>query len=254
MKKVRIIEIDDNNNSNVFKNVDFEAVSVTTQKGDEALQDALFEQIANDYSIVLDSGGGNDSKKVLGFIHDSGEADNFTYIIPMNNSRAQIQNAKDTFQLINRPEQCIFVLNQVHNMENFENEFLFFFGNKDLGIQPAFKDKVKYLTLGYTPAFELAAMHQQTITQLASLAQTLEGQDLKTLFFEQSGGDKNKYLALFAKYRQSQLAHKYCLDTLPQFAQALKEAKNVCIANTKGGVGKSTIAWQIISHILENQE
>jgi hypothetical protein len=254
MKKVRIIEIDDNNNSNIFKNVNFEAVSVTTSKGDEALQDALFEQIASDCSLVLDSGGGNDSRKVLKLISDSGESDNFTYLIPMNNSRAQIQNAKDTYELINNPSKCIFILNQVHNLENVEKEFMFFFGNKDLGISPAFKEKVKYLTVGYTPAFELAAMHQQTITQLAVLAENLQGQDLKTLLYEQSGGDKQKYLSLFSKYRQSQMANDYLKTVLPQFVDALKDTTNVCLANTKGGVGKSTISWQIVSYILENQE
>lgn len=254
MKKVRIIEIDDNNNSNIFKNANFEAVSVTTSKGDEVLQDALFEQIASDCSIILDSGGGNDSRKVLKLLADSGESDNFTYLIPMNNSRAQIQNAKDTYELINKPDRCIFILNQVHKLDQVEKEFLFFFGDKNLGIAPAFKQKVNYVVIGYSPAFELAALHGQTISQLATIAEKLEGQEVKTLFFEQSGGDKQKYMNLFSKYRQSQLAYEYLKTALPPLAEVLKNSQNVCLANTKGGVGKSTISWQLVSYILENQK
>ena len=49
---VRIIEIDDNNEtSKIFKNIDFEAVSVTTKNGDEAIEGL------NNGNYLVDLGG-----------------------------------------------------------------------------------------------------------------------------------------------------------------------------------------------------
>lgn len=254
MKEVRIIEIDDNNNSNIFKDVDFEAVSVTTKEGDEALQDALFEQMAADCSICLDSGGGNDARKVLKMLEDMNEADNFSYIIPVGNSRAQVQNAKDTYDLIARPEQCIFILNQVHDIRNLKQEFLFFFGSKDLGIEPLLDiNKIKYLPLEYTPSFELAAMNEKTIFELAQIAYDLKDENIRELFFKKSNGDKNEFNRLYSQYKQSLKAYEYLTTNYHQLENALKESKNVCLASTKGGVGKSTIAWHLITQVLKGE-
>lgn len=254
MKKVRIIEIDDNNNSNIFEDVEFEAVSVTTQDSDEAFQDALFDQIADDYNIVLDAGGGNDAKKVLMMLEKANEADNFTYLIPVGNSRAQAQNAKDTFDLIDRPEQCVFVLNQVHDLKKVEKEFLFFFGDDKLGVKPAFENEVEYIALGFSPAFELAAAVGKTIGNLAEVADKLQGQNIRELFYAQSDGNKDEFKKLYAQYGQSQMAHEYLEHNFPALVEKLKGVKNVCVVSSKGGVGKSTISWHLITKILQESE
>ncbi len=253
MKNVKIIEIDDNNNSNCFKDVNFKAVSVSTNEGDEALQDALFEQMSSDCSIVLDSGGGNDARKVLKMLEDNNESDNFTFIIPLGNSRTQVQNAKDTFDLINRKDQCIFILNQVHDLKNVEKEFMFFFGNDVLGIDSLFNiNEIKYLALEYTPCFELAALGDKTIFELASIAKNLKSKNIRQLFFEKSDGDKNEFKRLYSQYKQSLMAAEFIDENYPPLLEILKGASNVALASTKGGVGKSTIGWHLITRVLQD--
>lgn len=254
MKNVKIIEIDDNNNSNIFENVGFEAVSVTTKQGDEALQDALFEQMTDDTSIILDSGGGNDARKVIKMLEDMGESDNFHYLIPVGNSRAQAQNAKDTYDLIGKPDKCIFILNQVHDLEDVQTEFLFFFGNDELGIKPIFTKKVEWLALGYSPAFELAAGVGKTIANLAAIAENLKNENIRKLFYEQSGGDKAEFKRMYSQYKQSLIANEYLSINLPELLKKLKGAQNICLASTKGGVGKSTIGWHLMPLIFNDDE
>uniref|UniRef100_UPI0040474472 hypothetical protein n=1 Tax=Aliarcobacter sp. TaxID=2321116 RepID=UPI0040474472 len=253
MKNVRLIEIDDNNNSNIFDDVNFEMVSVTTKEGDTVFEDALFAQMAEGVHIVLDAGGGNDAKSVISMLHEKNEIDNFIFIIPIGNSRAQIHNAKDTFELINSPSNCIFVLNQVHDIEDLKNEFLFFFGNSELNIEPAFDiKKIRYAAIKYSPVFELAAMRGKTISQLSEMAKKLEGMDIKSLFFEQSKGDKELFKSLYSQYKQSVMAKKYLEELMPSLEKEFKDIKNICVAQTKGGVGKSTLSSHIFSYILEN--
>lgn len=254
MKNVKIIEIDDNNNSNIFENVCFEAVSVTTKQGDEALQDALFAQMTDDTSIILDSGGGNDARKVIKMLEDMGESDNFHYLIPVGNSRAQAQNAKDTYDLIGKPDKCIFILNQVHDLEDVQTEFLFFFGNEQLGLKPVLKNKIEWVALGYSPAFELAASIGKTISDLARVSRSLKGENIRELFFKRSDGDKEAFKNMYSQYKQSQIADEYLEENLPQLLEKLKGVKNICLANTKGGVGKSTIGWHLMPLIFNDNE
>lgn len=253
MNKVKLIEIDDNNNSNIFEDVSFEMVSVTTREGDEVLEDALFEQMADDVKICLDAGGGNDCRTVLKTLKNKNEIDNFYYVIPIGNSRAQIQNAKDTYDLIDCPDNCVFILNQVHDLEDIKKEFLFFFGNEKLNIESAFDlEKVKYLTIPYSPVFELAAMHGKTVSQLAEMARKLDGIDIKSLFYEESNGDKTEFKRLYSQHKQSKMAEDYLDDLLPKLEKEFENVKNICIAQTKGGVGKSTLSAHLFTHILEN--
>jgi MinD-like ATPase involved in chromosome partitioning or flagellar assembly len=245
---VKIIEIDDNNNSNVFNDTSFESVSVTTKHGKDTFRKAIFEQMVDESNyIIIDAGGGNDSKMVLETLAKEGSSDDFLYVIPVTNSLSQAKNAIDTFSLINKPEQTLFVLNQVH--ESAEEEFLFWFGNDELGIESVEEQlgqKVNFVILKRSPIFELAASNGFTIEQLAEIARAIETKDTNKLFFEQSNGDMQTWQKLKNQYEQSQMADEYLIENLDALKQAVSGFRNVAVVSTKGGVGKSTLSWHLL--------
>jgi hypothetical protein len=247
---VKIIEIDGNNNSNVFKNsTTINAVSVTLKNGEEAFADAIYDQMQNNTKIIIDFGGGDDSRRGINIIQNFDVS--FTYIIPLNNSLAQIKNALDTYNLIRDKSKVIFALNQINNFKDIKKEWCFWFGNKELGLESAY-DKLLNPTTIYipkTPLFEISALSGYTITELANFARGIE--NATKLFFNQAKGDKEIFLKLASKHSRAQAAIKYVDSILIMLKEVLQDANNVAVISTKGGVGKSTIAWHLLPAAME---
>jgi cellulose biosynthesis protein BcsQ len=66
----RLLEIDDNNQTSLIFNdsevLKKRVISVDTKSGEDAFSDALFAITQNsDVDVIIDAGGGNDSKKVI---------------------------------------------------------------------------------------------------------------------------------------------------------------------------------------------
>ncbi len=250
----KIIEIDDNNNSNVFHNSKLvnNAVSVNLRKGEEAFTDAIFEQMDSGAKIILDFGGGNDGKKGLKIIENFDV--NFTYVIPVGNSLAQAQNAVDTYNLIKNKDRVIFALNQINDIKNLKNEWVFWFGSKELGLS-SIAEKLgnpSTIFIPRSPLFEIAALIGLTISELADFARDIENPT--KLFFEQSKGDKEIFKKLMSKHSQAKAAIRYTDSILPILKDSLQNVKNVAVISTKGGVGKSTIAWHLLPAVLREEE
>lgn len=249
MKKIKLIEIDDNNKSTViFNNTElFEAISVSTKEGEDAFTEASFEQMANDNHInIFDFGGGNDSRKGLEMLANFG-GDDFLYIIPVMNSLAGSKNAIDTFQLINKSKQTLFILNNVQNKDEKEKEFLFWFGSAELDI-PSIHEalgKPNFEIVEYSPILEISAMKGITVSELASFSHNFSG-DAKTEIFKLSEGNKDKFKEIMSKYKQSLLAERFVNSNIPQIAKFVKKYKNIAVCSTKGGVGKTTLSAHIL--------
>ena len=63
MKNVKILEIDNNNDSNVFHNSEVvDSTSVKVEGAEEAFSDMMFELMADEIKLCCDLGGGDDSK------------------------------------------------------------------------------------------------------------------------------------------------------------------------------------------------
>lgn len=242
----KIVEIDDNNNSNVFKELGVESVSVTTDKSDEAFGEAMLEQCRGDIDrLIVDAGGGNDTKKVLNSISDM--KDEFLFIIPIGKSMSQLKNAIDTYELINLPDNTVFCLNNVSDISKVEDEFLFWYGSKELGIKKSKYIDAPTLLLEYTPFFEIAASKGLTISQLAELYQLFGNNPYKAII--EATDEKEEQSRLMEQWRMAKFAHNYLENNLEQFKNLTDNFDKICVCNTKGGVGKSTISWQILTAI-----
>ncbi|ABB44902.1 hypothetical protein Suden_1625 [Sulfurimonas denitrificans DSM 1251] len=248
--KTIILEIDDNNNSNVFhKSQVIESKSVVISDGEEAFGEMLFEQMSTGSNLIVDLGGGNDSKKGLEIIKKADRGD-WTYIVPVGNSLSSAKNAKDTFELIGRPENTVFALNQVYDMSTIRKDWMFWFGNKALGISSLFEElnNPKTIMIPLNPFFEIAATAGYTVGEFAQICEPfLEMPDIREVMFEKSGRDKNKYLKLWGQYCQSVEAKNTLDKFMPQIADTLGQPSNIAVCSTKGGVGKSTLSHHVLS-------
>lgn len=260
MKNVRIIEIDDNNNtSKSYKNnTSFEMLSVDTSQADEAFQDAILKgfELEKSLNLIIDAGGGNDSKLVLNTISENELSDEMLFIIPVMNSMSSASNAIETFQLINKPENTILVLNN-YMTQDVKKEFLFFFGSKDYGIDSLYEALAEpnIVAIPNTPLFEIAALNGMTISQMAQISKDISAQDVpyRELFYKESGGDEAEFKRLDNQYKQSKKARLYIEQNLPALAEAVESSgKNkICVVSTKGGAGKSTLSFNLLPLCFE---
>ncbi|PHO10635.1 MULTISPECIES: hypothetical protein [Malaciobacter] len=148
-KKIKYIEIDDeNNDSRSFTRTE---IVEKQMLGTNKLSD-LDELILMDdnHEIIVDVGGNKTSSLVLEEIKKVGSFGNIKWIIPLGDGELDGKNAIATMKKIKKiesnPEQnMIFALNRAISMEPdyIEEQFINFFGHKYLGTNSALYDFVK---------------------------------------------------------------------------------------------------------------
>ena len=145
-KKVKLIEVDDNNVTDSYTSSIFNAQSFKVDEGiDKSLQ-ALFD-VLNDESVVIDAGGGNDTNKVLDAITSMGIDDRTMFFIPILKNKSGMKNLLDTYNRIREKSNArvVVILNQTTSSDEkmIKAEFPYFFGSKELNIKGAYKDIFK---------------------------------------------------------------------------------------------------------------
>lgn len=177
---IDFIEIDDNNdNTSVYTltKVLNTMQSIKLKDGVEVLQDVVFDlmQDREHHYVIIDAGGGNDTTEVVSMIKELeiGELAELTFLVPFMSSKAQVQNIKDMVDSkLFGDERVIYVLNGIKNMLDVENEFLFWFGNEDLGIPSLYEElgEPKCLNIPYSNLFDIATIGGETIYDYAENA------------------------------------------------------------------------------------
>jgi len=214
-----ILEIDDNNRSNIFRDSEYinRFESIKLKECESKLEEITFDLLENndEEALVIDCGGGNDTRQILDQIQDlnlSGIAD-VTYIIPVMNSLIQAQNAIDMARILHG-DKIVFALNGVYDILNLTQDWLFWFGSETLGLESFYEklDKPKTIIVPHSPIFELAAIHRQTISDFASLARKYSISEYQKNLFDMHKGDKSTYLKKLKEYRQRKMA-KDVLDS-----------------------------------------
>ena len=210
-RNFKLIEIDDHNHSLQFKNSQIlnknNMQTIQLDKKEERIEKIFFEIMSDSkLDYIIDVGGSHNTDAVISIIKEV----NFkkTWIIPVNRVKKYIKNADDTAAQINDPDNTIFLLNQYSNVELIEEDFLYFFGDVELGIEKESKyfDPDNYLAMQFSNAFQFAEDQEQTIFDLSQIAKELDPTQARTLFFEQANGDQKEYLNLMSMYKQSRVA------------------------------------------------
>jgi len=215
-KEFKIFEIDNNNSTNIFSHsaiIQENTKNVKTHNKDITAE-IIFETLSSDNEIIIDAGGGDDARMVIDIVQGIGEA-NIKWIIPLNRNLAQLKNASDTFQKIDDPKNTLFALNGYSSKETLEEDFIFYFGNKNLNIK-SIKDTLKIsneLTIPYTSYFEIAEQKGFTLHDLAAISKELDKNAAKSMFYEKFKDDKAAFLSAWGDYRLSENA-SFVLDEI----------------------------------------
>ena len=225
-KEFKIFEIDNNNSTNIFSHsaiIHDNTKNVKTHNKDITAE-IIFETLSSNNEIIIDAGGGDDALKVIDIVKGIGET-NVKWIIPLNRNLAQLKNASDTFQKIDDPKNTLFALNGYSSKETLEEDFIFYFGNKNLNIK-SIKETLKIskeLFVPYTSYFEIAEQKGFTLYDLTAISKELDKNAAKNIFYEKFKDDKAAFLQAWGDYRLSENA-AFVLDEiianfLPFFAK-----------------------------------
>jgi CobQ/CobB/MinD/ParA nucleotide binding domain len=221
----RLVEIDDNNNTSSVlgssKTLDGKVVSVKLEDGEQAFSMALFAGLTEGTDIIVDAGGGNDTKAVIEMLKASAEADNLTFIIPLMSNAAQIQNAIDTYQMV-KGYNVVFALNNAKSKE----EFIFWYGDQELDVEAVDKSilKIPTVLVPHTNFFDLAGRQNLVLNDVKSLLGE-DVQDLKTankFAIDQANKDPEIFAKIMKKFGMCQFAKKYIAEDLKEIKTVLK--------------------------------
>ena len=152
--KIQVFELDDNNSTRI--NSDFLSHSSLKLKDSEiALDDIQFNTLSTEDVIsITDAGGGNNSRMVLQKFHEIDLTD-LNYYIPLTDNMDEIQNVKDTIELIRKFDKngkINLILNRCFSLDKNEiqKQFIPIFGSDDLNI-PNQLDNLKVDNIFFVP-------------------------------------------------------------------------------------------------------
>jgi len=145
-KKVKLIEVDDNNITNTYTSSLFHSQSFKVEKGIEETLRAMFD-VLSDESVVIDAGGGNDSNALVDSLLSMGIDEHVVYFIPVLKNKSGMKNLIDMYRRIRAKStsKIVVILNQTKSTQNdlIKSEFLYFFGDKEMGIKGVFEEVYK---------------------------------------------------------------------------------------------------------------
>jgi len=210
LKDFKIYELDDHNNTAAsFINSDIlkdKTQNSTIDKAEDLLDDIFFEaQTKPDLNIIIDVGGGSDTQKLLEYIKQQPLQNSIKYLIPIT-AADSAENMIETYNMIPKSENIHFILNS-YMTNDLKSEFLFFFGDKKLGInslESELNKKLKYFKIPFSNFFIISkTKYKMTITDLASKSKDLSTEEASKSILEAAAGDSEKYKMMYNQYRVS---------------------------------------------------
>ena len=204
LDNVLVLEAD-NNNKTKLQNSKIEIKNLFADNEDELVTELLFNDNGD---IIIDCGGGDDVKKVLKTLNENDVFIDY-FFIPVTKDYETLKNLEDTINLIKKSfkdARIVLVLNKVSNLEKIKQEFLFLFGNQELGIENILKTKFK------DTFYNIVAIKNNT---LISYIKNVYKETLKD-FLED--------LKIFEQYDLANLQKKWVIDCKKQYENE-QEAK-----------------------------
>ncbi len=210
-KKFRVIELDSSNQSFQFQDSFFLKDNTQTFKideKDEAIGDMLFDLMDQNIDYVVDIGGGLDTNIIVEELKTIDVPKK--WLIPTTSIKKYLQNASNTFDLIDDPKNTYFILNQYSKIEKLKDEFLYFFGDKNFGIEPVSQNFTKcknILMIPHNNYFQISEDENKTILDLAMISHSLGEADARTKFMKAAKGQKEIFKKMYQNYRVSLAAN-----------------------------------------------
>ncbi|OHD99625.1 MAG: hypothetical protein A2W82_05465 [Sulfurimonas sp. RIFCSPLOWO2_12_36_12] len=217
-QEFKIFEIDDNNNSNFFKNSSIikPELCQTVKTNDKTIvAQIVVETIAGDTKIIVDGGGGNDSRKTINLIKAVGDDVRKLWLIPFDRNIDNFKSAVETSELIGDPQNTLFILN---GYSGDKSEFDWFFSKKI----------DNFIEIPYSDLFHFSQEQKYTVHDLALISQTVPKSEIKQLLrtkFSTDGVLKQAlFIEAFNEYLKSEKASELLNEVFDNFAQ--KKSQN----------------------------
>jgi hypothetical protein len=217
-QEFKIFEIDDNNDSNFFTNSSIirpETCQTVRTNDKNIVAQIVVETIAGDTKILVDAGGGNDSRKTISLIKSVGDDVRKLWLIPFDRNIDNFKSALSTAELINDPLNTVFVLN---GYSNDKSEFDWFYS----------KNIDNYIEIPYSDLFHFSQEQKYTVHDLALISKTVPKSEIKNLLrdkFTKDGVlDSPKFIEAFNEYLKSENAAELLNEVFVNFAQ--KKSQN----------------------------
>ncbi len=217
-QEFKIFEIDDNNDSNFFTNSSIikpETCQTVRTNDKNIVSKIVVETIAGDTKIIVDGGGGNDSRKAISLIKSVGDDVRKLWLIPFDRNIDNFKSAIETSELINDHTNTVFVLN---GYSQDKNEFDWFYS----------KYIDNFVEVPYSDLFHFAQEQKLTIYDLSLISKTLTKSAAKELLrnkFTIDGIlDSDKFIEAFNEYLKSEKAAELLNEIFVNFAQ--KKSQN----------------------------
>jgi len=217
-QEFKIFEIDDNNSSYYFVNSNLitAAKCQTVKTSDKNIvAQIVVDTIAGDQKIIVDGGGGNDSRRAIELIRAVGEDVRKLWLIPFDRNIDNFKSALETAELIADPQNTVFILN---GYTADKSEFDWFYS----------KNIENYVEVPYSDLFHFAQEQKLTIYDLAQISQSIPKSEIKQILkdkFSKDGVlDQNKFIAKFNEYLKSEKAAELLNEVFVNFAQ--KKSQN----------------------------
>lgn len=220
-QEFKIFEIDDNNSSYYFVNSNIITPDLcqTVKTSDKNIVARIvFDTIAGNKKIIIDGGGGNDSRRAIELIKAVGDDVRKLWLIPFDRNIDNFESAVSTAELINDPQNTVFILN---GYSNDKSEFDWFYSKK---IE-------NYIEVPYSDLFHSSQKQKLTIYDLAQISKSIPKSEIKQILKDKFTADgildQDKFIAKFNEYLKSEKAVELLDDIFANFDNfAQKKSQN----------------------------
>lgn len=217
-QEFKIFEIDDNNSSYYFVNsnlITADKCQTVKTNDKNIVAQIVVDTIAGDQKIIIDGGGGNDSRKAIELIKSVGEDVRKLWLIPFDRNVDNFKSAVETAELINDPQNTVFILN---GYTADKSEFDWFYSKK---IE-------NYIEVPYSDLFHFSQEQKLTLHDLGQISKSIPKNEIKLILrdkFTIDGIlDQNKFISKFNEYLKSEKAAELLNEIFDNFAQ--KKSQN----------------------------
>lgn len=228
-KNINIFEVDNNNDSKkmIEKSQKISFKSFKIDDGLDAIDEIEFNNmLTQDDSInILDAGGGDDTLKLLAILKEK-ELFGLTYVVPMSNSIANVDNALQTINAIldfDKDAKINLVLNKCpsFHFNDIKSKFKSFFGDESFGLPSRyeeFKEKIQninYLTETDLPDI-ISSKHRYALVDAYLKAEIIiENYDEVKAEWAKKG--KEEFLKSIKLNRINEEIYYYCQSLISNF-------------------------------------
>ena len=167
--KTKLIEIDDENNDNAsFSKTEIMNCSIIPTNNIRNIDEIFFD----DEDTIIDIGGNKTATIFLNEMKKINEFENVKWFVPLGAGEQDNLNALDTYReikILDENAKVIFLLSRAIS-NDFEWEFLNFFGNEFLNTESAICNQIedpKYIIINANAIINNARYFQKTVYDLA---------------------------------------------------------------------------------------